>query len=398
MAKPVNVAVIGAGGKRAMAFGEFIAEHPADAKLVAMTDLNVDKVKCIKEYFGLEAEICNSIADVVGRNDVEAVMICTPDYAHVEAAVAALKANKHVFLEKPLATTLADCDAIITAAKNTKAICYLGFNMRHSIVYEKAYNLIREGKLGKITTIEANEWYYEGKGYFRRWNRFRKLSGGLWLTKVCHDFDLITWIAGGKPKSIYAVSSLSHYKPIPKAGPRCRDCAIRQTCPDFYDLNNPSKGDLRDLLTKLEYKMEQDGPMAPDICIFNSEKDTFDNGVALIEYDNDIRATYTINVLAAKTTRQMRVIGTKGMVELDLLDGLVTFTQRHTGDITKYDMKKETLSSHYGADEKIFSDFFDLCRNRGIPRSGLKEGRLAVAMSLAARKSSDTNRPIKISD
>ncbi|HBG25811.1 MAG: hypothetical protein A2X47_00040 [Lentisphaerae bacterium GWF2_38_69] len=396
MKRPINVAIIGAGGKRAMAFAEYISQHPEDAKLVAMADSNIEKTKCIKNYFNLDADIYSDIKEIVKRSDVEAVVVCTPDNAHLIPVVEALKSNKNIFIEKPLATTLADCDAMIEAAKNSMAVCYLGFNLRHSPGYEKVHNLITQGKLGKITTIEANEWYYGGKDYFRRWNRFSSLSGGLWLTKACHDFDLITWMAGGKPKSVYAVSSLSHYKSKPNAALRCRDCPLKDTCPDFHDLDKPSNGSLAPLLSKLEYKMQQDGPMAPDLCLFNSEKDTFDNGIAVIQYDNDIRATYTVNVLAAKTTRQMKIIGTEGMVELDIADGIVIFTKRHTNEVIQYDLKKDMLTSHGGADEKIFADFFNLCRNGGTPRSGLDDGRLAVRISLAAGKSDDIDMPVKI--
>ena len=75
------------------------------------------------------------------------------------------------------------------------------------------------GKLGKLLTIEANEYYFGGRSYFRRWNRLREFGGGLWITKACHDFDLINWFAGGKPRRVFAMSNLSYYKPMDGAGP-----------------------------------------------------------------------------------------------------------------------------------------------------------------------------------
>ena len=392
---PIRTAIIGAGA-RTIAFCNFITEHPDKVKLTALIDTNLEKAHYLNDLYKLNAKITDTYQNILSDGDIEAVMISTPDYAHVAPAVTALKANKHTYFEKPLATSLADCDTIIEASKYSTSVCYLGFNMRHSPIHEKIHNLVHQNKLGKITTIEANEWYYGGKTYFNRWNRMRKFGGGLWLTKACHDFDIITWIAAGKPKSIFATANLSHYKSIPDAGPRCRDCSRKNSCPDFYDIFKPVEHPYYEKWRQLQLRMPQEGQLAPDICLFNSEKDTFDNGIALIEYENDIRATYTVNVLAAKTTRQMRIVGTEGMVEGDMETSLVTFTQRHTNAITIYDMKKETEGTHGGADEKILADFFGICRTQRTPRSGLSDGRLAVQMSLAAQQSTDTGLPVKL--
>ena len=220
----------------------------------------------------------------------------------------------------------------------------------------------------------------------------RKNSGGLWLTKACHDFDLITWLAEGKPESIYATSSLSHYKPIEGAGARCRDCKIKDSCPDFYDINRKLDEEFDEVWRQLQLKMERDIDSSPDICLFNSQKDTFDNGIAVINYDNDIRATYTVNVLAARSTRQISVIGTKGMVEADLGAGIIDFTERHSAKAVRFDLTEQTSGTHGGADEKILTDFIEVCNNEKTPRSGLLDGRLAVQMSLAATNSDDSGK------
>jgi predicted dehydrogenase len=388
MDKPVKVVIIGTGA-RAIAFCKFIADEPKMVKLIAVVDVNMRKAQVLIDRFNLVADVSDDVEKTIRRDDIDAVMISTPDYAHVLPAILALQMNKHLYIEKPLATTLEACDAIIEAARNSKAICYLGFNMRHIVLYEKIHSFVQEGMLGKITTIEANEWYYGGKSYFRRWNRFRKYSGGLWLTKACHDFDIINWIAGGRPISVYAVCNLSCYKLIPGAGPRCRDCAIRQTCPDFYDINKPLDNWFDEIWRQLQLTMEQDGSAAPDICLFNSEKDTFDNGMALIEYDNDVRASYTVNVVASRNTRQIRVNGTEGMVEGDIEEGWLRVVQRHTGKVSEYDLDNDIKGTHFGADEKIFTDFFKICNNGGQPRSGLLNGRVAVQISVAAQESCD---------
>ncbi|OHB53032.1 MAG: hypothetical protein A2Y07_06435 [Planctomycetes bacterium GWF2_50_10] len=394
---PIKIAIIGAGA-RTIAFCKFLADNPCIAKLIVIADINIKKAIALNTIFKLNADVVNDYHSIIGQKNIDAVIISTPDFAHVNPAVAALKAHKHVYLEKPLATTLQDCDTIIEAARHSHSICYLGFNLRHSPVHEKIYHLVRDGILGKITTIEANEWYYGGKTYFRRWNRLRKFGGGLWLTKACHDFDLITWIAGGSPSSVYATSNLSHYKPIKDAGPRCRDCTFKDTCPDYYDINQPLGHWFDEAWRQIQLKMDQPGQLSTDICLYNSVKDTFDNGIAVINYDNDVRATYTVNVLAAKTTRQIQIIGTKSMAEGDMETGVIHITQRHSAKTESIDLKEHLTGTHGGADEKILTDFFNICANGGKPRSGLDDGRLAVQMSLAATLSDDENKIVAINE
>ena len=394
---PIRVVIVGAGS-RAISLCQILSLNTlsSKAKVVAIADTNTEKSHILNKYFDLNADIYDDFEPMVEREDIDAVIISTPDYCHVAPALAAFKAHKNMYLEKPLATTHLDCDTMINAAKHSSAICYLGFNMRHSPVHEKIYELVTEGSVGKVCTIEANEYYYGGKTYFRRWNRLRKFGGGLWLTKACHDFDLITWIAGGNPSKIYATCNLSHYKKVEEAGSNCSNCKVKYTCHDYYDINKPLDDEHTELWRQLQLTMIRDDDTAPDMCLFNSDKDTFDNGIAVIDYDNDIRATYTVNVLAAKSTRQMRVIGTAGMIEADTYEASVIFTQRHTNNVIKYNLTKETIGAHDGADEKILNDFFDTCRNNSVPRSGLSDGRLAVQISIAAQESSDNNCVINL--
>ena len=386
-----NIGIIGAG-VRTIAFCQYAKENSDKVRIRAIADLKIRKAEFLNNYFNLGAKVVTNFDEFVNDKEIDAIIISTPDYLHVEPAICALKADKNVYIEKPLATTLEDCNKIMQASENSASKCYLGFNMRHSPIHEKIYNLIyKDKKLGKITTIEANEWYYGGKTYFRRWNRLQKYGGGLWLTKACHDFDLITWIAGGKPQNIYAVTSLSLYNPVDDAGPRCRDCSKKNSCPDFYDINKKLDNEFEEIWRQIQLEMDQTGELAPDICLYNSDKDTFDNGMAVLSYDNDIRATYTVNVLAAKTTRQMRVVGTEGMAEGDMETGIVAFTKRHSGEVIRFDMNQETRGSHGGADQKILDDFINMCKNNTKPRSELEDGRLAIKMSLAATKSSKNN-------
>jgi len=260
-------------------------------------------------------------------------------------------------------------------------------------VHETVHELIQQGKVGKISTIEANEDYYAGKTYFRRWNRLRKFGGGLWLSKACHDFDLLCWMASAKPKQVFATGDLSHYRPLAEAADQCRYCSLKYQCQDFVDY--------RDVMLlpgrrAVPWIAEQNGGEPVDLCLFNSDKDTFDNGIAVVDFDNGIHASYTLSVISACATRQMRVVGDRGTIEADMDTCKVQYFERHTNLRATYDLAALMDGEHGGADVRLLRDFFKTCKTGQKPRSGWAEGRQAVQLSLAARQSMDTNIPVEV--
>jgi predicted dehydrogenase len=265
-------------------------------------------------------------------------------------------------------------------------------NLRHNPVYGKLHEIGTGGQLGQIFTIESNEYYKGGRSYFRRWNRLRKLSGGLWITKCCHDFDLLNWIGGGKPIRVFATSSLSFYKPKPEGATHCRVCPIKQQSPDYYNVESPPD-QVQDALLAMT---EQATGQPRDLCLYNSDRDTFDNGIAVIDYDNDVRTAHTLSVVSARDTRQMRIMGTHASAEADAEEGMIRVWHRYGGSKVGYDLSQLRDSGHGGADDEMLLDFFRCCRTGDKPRSSWIEGRLNTQIGLAARQSADTGKPVNI--
>ncbi|MFA5863599.1 MAG: Gfo/Idh/MocA family oxidoreductase [Phycisphaerae bacterium] len=390
----VRVALVGAGS-RTTSFLHYFSQHTSEGEIVALSDIIPEKGRLLARIYGVNAEVFDNTEKMVQQVKPDMIFICTPDYAHVETAVTALKAKIHVFCEKPMATTLEDCDTIINAAKKSPAVFYLGFNLRHDPVHETMHELIASGRLGKITTIEANEYYYGGKTYFRRWNRLQKFGGGLWITKACHDFDLLNWMAGAEPQTVYATANLSHYHSKPKAAKQCRKCELQYECPDYYDVFDTQSEEKGGLWREFRLTSEKFGKEPSDLCLFTSDKDTFDNGIAVVTYKNDIRTTYTVNVLASRSSREMRVIGTDGMAEADMEKGTIECTERHSKRKYTYDLSEMMKSGHGGSDDRMIKDFLHTCHTGKKPKSSWAEGRLAVEVALAARESCSTGKVIK---
>jgi predicted dehydrogenase len=391
----LKICLVGAG-LRTTSFMSYFTQNTSDGELIGISDIVPAKAKLLVEHFKSNAEVFDDTAKMLKTLKPDAIIICTPDYAHVESAITALQMKIHVLCEKPMATTLKDCDAIIEAAKKSSAIFYLGFNLRHSPFHDTIHQIINQGRLGKVTTIEANEYYYGGKTYFRRWNRLEKFGGGLWITKSCHDFDQLNWMAGGQPKAVFAVSSLSHYKPLAKAAKQCRNCSLQYECPDYYDIFQVCQNSGEEIFRQLRLTSEQNGKEPGDLCLFNSDKDTFDNGTVIVTYENDIRTSYTVNVLSALSTRQMRIVGTEATLIGDMENGTIEITERHTARKYTYDLKSLMACGHGGADDRMVKDFLHTIYTGKKPKSSWAEGRLAVQVALAARQSSNTGKVVNL--
>jgi predicted dehydrogenase len=390
--QPVGISIVGASARSTM-MTRFCQNHPDQAFITGAYDLIPQRCEFLFEHFQMpDAKVYSSLEEAVNDPKAQAVFVGTWDAAHAEPAIEALKAGKHVYCEKPLEVTLDRCDEIIAAARESKGVFYVGMNLRHGPVHEKLHEILASGQIGRLLTLEANEYYYGGRTYFRRWNRLRKYGGGLWITKACHDFDLLNWFAGGRAKRVSAFSSLSHYRPRSEAGIQCRACPVSDTCPDFIDITRePDR-----VNWEIRRISEHHGGEPADLCLYNTEKDTFDNGIAVVEYDNDVRATYTVNVVSARDTRQMRLMGTEGSAEGDMKEGIVRVWKRHTDETLEFDLTEQMKSGHGGADDRILNHFLHCCHTGEEPRSSWADGRASVELGLAVRQACDTGQVVEL--
>jgi len=139
---------------------------------------------------------------------VDAVDICTPPHLHPEAAIAAAKAGKHVSCQKPLARTLAECDAMIEAAHEAGVVLYHAeFNRTHPANI-RAAELVRSGRIGRIIAIQATFAYWQGGELLSTtWRYDPKIAGGgQLLDSGIHSIDLLRGI-GGEVKSVSCMTT-----------------------------------------------------------------------------------------------------------------------------------------------------------------------------------------------
>jgi predicted dehydrogenase len=358
------------------------------------------------EFLKIQAPVYESAEDMLGRKDVDAVVVTTPDYLHESACITAFKHGKHVFVDKPLATSAGGCLKIMEAAHKAKKLLYMGFNLRHVPVLHKMKELVDAGALGEIFSMQAIEYYNGGRTYMSRWNRLKKFTGGLFIHKGSHDFDIINWIMG-KARPVQAGCFANVFtlnprhlpfktKPGLKPGPTCFACPYVKECPDVWPDYRPDTGDT------LHHKMYGGKASAVDgyrvdLCMYLSEKDTHDQGIANVLYDNGATAAHSEYFVTPKHNRIYFIEGTKGHAEISLSDGRIELLPRWTSDRIEYKIS-DPIGGHGGADSIMCAEFIR-CLKKGLrPTASGIDGAWSVAIGESCELSRTKNRMVKISE
>lgn len=187
-----------------------IADIP-EAKLVACQDFVPAAADKLAESTGCKAY--HKLEDMLADPAVQVVTICTPSGLHMEPAVAAAKAGKHVIVEKPLEITLDRCDQIIQACEQNNVVCSAIFPSRYHEPSRLIKQAIDAGRFGRLTLGDAYVKWYRTQAYYDggKWRGTWKLDGGgALMNQAIHSVDLLTWFMGPVTRISAMTSTLAH--------------------------------------------------------------------------------------------------------------------------------------------------------------------------------------------
>lgn len=343
--------------------------HKPDGKsmVVGLADVSEERLEKFQKEVNEHAFVTTDYHELLARQDIDAVAILSPDYLHEEHAIAALRAGKHVFCEKPLAITVEGCDRIIEESKKAGKHLMVGFNMRYMSMYQTMKEIIDSGVIGDLKAVWVRHFVgYGGYFYYHDWHGTAKNTTSLLLQKGSHDLDVIHWITGKYTKKVSAFGSLDYYGGDKPNTLTCPECEIKDTCPE----------------ATLNYFTQ---------CAFREEIDVEDNNMLIMELEGGIKASYLQCHFTPDYSRNYTFIGTKGRLENDdVNDKIIVKTRKsnswHEFSNITYDMKKEE-GSHGGADPKICNDFIELVLHNKQPLTTPFAGRMSVAVGCAASES-----------
>ena len=206
----INVAMIGAGGVAKRHRAGWIPQE--SAKVVAVADLMADRAAEAADEVGAEQSTSDFI-EVLARDDVDAVDICTTERTHGDIAVAVAEHGKHILVEKPIATTLEDADRMIAAAEANGVMLMVGQTHRFYDYSVAAKGAIDSGEIGTPVYLR----YASGGGFWNQDWTGNRISpgdtGGNVVTNGVHAADLCNWWMGASPVSVYgqALNQTSRY-------------------------------------------------------------------------------------------------------------------------------------------------------------------------------------------
>lgn len=365
MKNATKFGVIGVGGR-----GDIcrFAHRPDEGfEIAAGADVDPDALVVFRERYGRDVYCTDDYRKLLARPEIAAVFVTSPDFLHEEHAVAALEAGKDVFLEKPMAITLAGCDRILETARREGRKLYVGHNMRHMPVIEQMKTLVDSGRIGEVKAVWCRHFIaYGAEAYFKRWHAEKAKSTGLLLHKGSHDLDIIHWLAGGHATRVHAMGNLGVF-----ANPAMRrepgEKAFIRDIPDAWP-----PGSIDGLNPVIEVE---------------------DLSMMQMELNNGILASYQQCHYTPDSWRNYTVIGTEGRLEnfgdYGSETGVVVRLWNQPPDYNpegdeQYPITNGSLREHGGADRKLVQEFLDFVSNDQPIRVSAVAARESVAAGYLA--------------
>lgn len=417
--KRKNVAVIGAGERGVYVLGARTAEMAAETGLVVrvLCDINQDRAREGRDYLlslyqkhgvAAEIELEDDFRAAIHRDDIDIVFVTNFTSGHREPAVEAIRAGKQVYLDKPMATTLEDAEAIVRAERSSSQRLIMGFTRRYEHSWRSLVDLLRDGTIGKLQTILLRSVIPYAR-YLQRWHRDQKRSGGALNDKVSHYFDALNWIAGAPPESLHADGGRSEvFAPDPTAPARCRECdricpfraLPSETVPEIgtvYKLDPDYKKQDVGIFSRPSWRQATTEDAQIDNCVFSPDVDIIDHALVTIRYQNGVKASLFWNIFgpSADDEETIELVGASGRARLERGTGRIDVVSDYGAHTELRDARGPHFgSSHFGADIELLREI----KRHGEgaePIAGTEDGLLSLRMVLATEESiASGGRPI----
>ncbi len=381
---PITVAVLGAG-HRGRAYAEQMAMSPSDFQLVAVAESDERRRASFASHYQLgSGQVFATSDDLLASSRLcDLVIVALMDQDHVKATVHALRKGYDVLLEKPMATSLEDCELIEQVQRETGRVVMVCHVLRYHHVHQRVKSLLEEGRIGKIVSIdhvEALDPVFFASMFVRGQWRNEATSTFFLMAKCCHDIDLIAWFAGVDCLRVASFGSLSYFtrqSEPPGATDRCTDgCLAERACP-FSAIKIHLEG-MPALNPQIQYAQSESdvdmsrvynsslgcGDSREEIlhalqhgtfgkCVFRSDNTAVDRQVVALEFDQGIVATFTVTAFNARINQRLtRIHGTDGVITCDYKGNWIEVKTFGSNQFERIELPVVT-AGHGGADKLI---------------------------------------------
>lgn len=342
---PVGVGVIGVG-QRGQKHLELLGAT-AGARIVAIADTHEPSLRQASRLVAGQPEDVRAYQDwrqLLADDRVEAAIVVLPNHLHAEAAIATLQLDKHLLLEKPIALTVEDCRRIEAAAECSRGLLQVGLELRYSPVVQRLRSEIAAGRIGEPRMAWCHEFREPFHEKVDDWILDPARSGGTFVEKNCHHFDLLGWLLGSEP--------------------------VRVSASGGSDV------------------------------VYQAQPGILDNAWAIVEHAGGKRASLGIGMFSTTPRLQLGVLGDAGLIEGDLSrrEVVVHLADGTRSCVSVADPAAERVAAHGGADLLQMEDFIRAIARGERPGVTLRDGVRSLLVALAAGRAVATGRSVALDE
>jgi predicted dehydrogenase len=304
---------------------------------------------------------------LLASGSCDAVVIASPNHTHIEVLLDVIESGVHVLVEKPLCTTVADCQRVVeaVAARPHGQVVWMGLEYRYMPSTARLVEEVRAGTVGSVRMVAIREHRFPFLPKVGDWNRFSVNTGGTLVEKCCHFFDLMNLVIGCRPVRVMASGG--------------------------QDVNHLDERYPASVVGGPEDEM-----LIPDIL---------DNAYVVVEYDGGARALLDLCMFAeaSRNEQEISVVGELGKVEALVTESVLRIGRRSDGigQVTEVPVTDDRIvhqGLHHGASYLEHVDFLAAIRSGSTPGVTVVDGLWSVVIGAAAHRSIEEGRPVLIEE
>ena len=418
-------AQVGIGGRAGLYYEALCSTYKESCELVGFCDLSRTRMdfanRLLAERYGaapVPAYNYTEFEKMIDETRPDTVIVTSIDRTHHDYIARAMEKGCDVITEKPMTIDERKAQHIIDCIARTGRKLRVVFNYRYAPSATKIRELIMDGVIGEVFSVHF-EWLLDtrhGADYYRRWHRNKANSGGLLVHKATHHFDIVNFWLGAKPETVFAFGERNFYG---------KENAERRGVQEFYYRSHGSEAAKNDhfglplednaTLKALYLDAEVDSGYLRDRSVFGDDISIEDTMGVLVQYDNRVILSYSLNSYMPWEGHVVSINGSKGRIEYKVTEksyvnagGDRADEGAHSGvDIVvrpmfgaPYRVECEVIEGgHGGSDEIMLNDMFgEPAPDRFNRAASHMDGAMSILIGIAANKAIAGGQVVKIRD
>ena len=352
ISRPVRYGIIGSG----MMGGEHILDLVSnpDAEVVALSDPVPSSLEWGVACAGRAVDTYADHRQLLARDDLDAVVIASPNFTHASLLGDVLETDLAVMVEKPMCTTVQDCVEVKRRAEGRSAMTWVGLEYRYIPVVSALLQQLSTGVCGTTRMVSIREHRFPFLVKVGNWNRFSENTGGTLVEKCCHFFDLMRLVAGADPTQVFASGSQ-----------------------DVNHLDEVYEGRVPDIL---------------------------DNAFVIVDFANGVRGSLDLSMFAegGRFEQEITVVGDLAKLETTFPGDEVFVGRRHVSGVSSVAAPTPAEvpypEFHGGSSYLEHVRFIDCLRGGRPAEVTVDDGLWSVVMGAAAHRSIDEGRVVHVDE